>query len=89
MTVTIRIIRVAVMLASTTGSCAWGQDDDAHTTVSRDANGDVIITQSGANPATRIERTPGRTTIYRHSGGNTAIVVQGTATDRIPQSDKK
>jgi hypothetical protein len=36
--------------------------------------------QSGdpAQAEVKIEKEPGRTTAYRHSGGNTAIVTQGT-----------
>ncbi|WXU05460.1 hypothetical protein WHZ78_20380 [Bradyrhizobium symbiodeficiens] len=53
---------------------------DGHTTVVQDENGTSVITQSGdpAQAEVRIEREPGRTTVYRRSGGNTAIVTQGT-----------
>lgn len=53
---------------------------DGHTTVVQDENGTSAITQSGdpAQAEVRIEKEPGRTTVYRRSGGNTAIVTQGT-----------
>jgi hypothetical protein len=61
-------------------SAASGNNGDGNTTVVRDSNGETVITQSG-NPAqteVHIDRKPGRTTIYRHSGGNTAVVVQSS-----------
>ncbi|WP_158668929.1 hypothetical protein [Bradyrhizobium guangdongense] len=53
---------------------------DGHTTVVQDENGSSVITQSGdpAQAEVRIEKAPGRTTVYRRSGGNTAIVTQGS-----------
>ena len=53
---------------------------DGHTTVVQDENGTATITQSGdpAQAEVRIEKEPGRTTVYRRSGGNTAIVSQGS-----------
>ncbi|MDA9478369.1 hypothetical protein XI03_28595 [Bradyrhizobium sp. CCBAU 65884] len=53
---------------------------DGHTTVVQDENGTSVITQSGdsAQAEVKIEKEPGRTTVYRRSGGNTAIVTQGT-----------
>ncbi|MBR1128346.1 hypothetical protein [Bradyrhizobium iriomotense] len=53
---------------------------DGHTTVVQDENGTSVITQSGdpAQAEVRIEKEPGRTTVYRRSGGNTAVVTQGT-----------
>ncbi|MBR0960607.1 hypothetical protein JQ566_25040 [Bradyrhizobium japonicum] len=53
---------------------------DGHTTVVQDENGTSVITQSGdpAQAEVRVEKEPGRTTVYRRSGGNTAIVTQGT-----------
>ena len=53
---------------------------DGHTTVVQDENGTSVITQSGdpAQAEVRVEKEPGRTTIYRRSGGNTAVVTQGT-----------
>ena len=48
------------------------------TTIVRTPNGVAIITQSGDPAAAEItiERSPGRTTVYRRSGGNTSIVTQ-------------
>ncbi|MEY9466579.1 hypothetical protein ABH973_006992 [Bradyrhizobium ottawaense] len=53
---------------------------DGHTTVVQDENGTSVITQSGdpAQAEVKIEKESGRTTVYRRSGGNTAIVTQGT-----------
>jgi len=53
---------------------------DGHTRGVQDENGTAAITQSGdpAQAEVRIEKEPGRTTVYRRSGGNTAIVTQGT-----------
>ncbi|MBR0786279.1 hypothetical protein [Bradyrhizobium iriomotense] len=53
---------------------------DGHTTVVQDENGTSVITQSGdpAQAEVKIEKEPGRTTVYRRSGGNTAVVTQGT-----------
>ena len=53
---------------------------DGHTTVVQDENGTSVITQGGdpAQAEVRIEKEPGRTTVYRRSGGNTAIVTQGS-----------
>ena len=53
---------------------------DGHTTVVQDENGTSVITQGGdpAQAEVRIEKEPGRTAVYRRSGGNTAIVTQGS-----------
>ena len=53
---------------------------DGHTTMVQDENGTSVITQSGdpAQAEVKIEKEPGRTTVYRRSGGNTAIVTQST-----------
>jgi len=53
---------------------------EGHTTVVQDENGTSVITQSGdpAQAEVKIEKEPGRTTVYRRSGGNTAIVTQST-----------
>ena len=65
---------------------------DGHTTVVQDENGTSVITQSGdpAEAEVKIEKEPGRTTVTRRSGGNTAIVTQGSASpqdllDRLRQ----
>jgi hypothetical protein len=52
----------------------------------QDDNGTAVITQSGdpAGTELRIEQEPGRTTVYRRSGGNTAIVTQGKASGVSP-----
>lgn len=55
---------------------------DGDTTVVQDENGTAAITQSGdpAQAEVRIDKEPERTTVYRRSGGNTAIVTQGGGT---------
>lgn len=71
---------VGIMAAIAIGSAGAGETGDGHTTVVQDENGTAVITQSGdpAKADVRIEKEPGRTTVYRRSGGNTAIVSQGT-----------
>jgi hypothetical protein len=51
-----------------------------NTTIVRDANGVATITQSGdpSQAVVKVEKSPGRTTVYRQSGGNTAIVTMGS-----------
>ena len=58
-----------------------GAGETGNTTVVQDENGAAVITQSGdpAQAEVRIDKEPGRTTVYRRSGGNTAIVSQGSA----------
>lgn len=53
---------------------------DGHTTVIQDENGTSVISQSGdpAQADVRIEKEAGRTTVTRRSGGNTAVVTQGS-----------
>jgi len=69
-----------IMMATTTGPAGAGESGDGHTTIVQDENGTSVITQSGdpAQAEVKIEKEPGRTTVYRRSGGNTAIVTQGT-----------
>jgi hypothetical protein len=71
---------MSIMAAITAGSAGAGETGDGHTTVVQDENGTSVITQSGdpAQAEVKIDREPGRTTVYRRSGGNTAIVSQGT-----------
>lgn len=72
-----------LLMSVATGARAGGADGNptGDTTIVRDANGVATITQSGdpEHAAVHVERTPGRTTIYRQSGGNTAIVTMGTS----------
>ena len=60
-------------------SAGAGESGDGRTTVVQDENGTAVITQSGdpAHAEVRVDKEPGRTTITRRSGGNTAIVSQG------------
>lgn len=71
---------MGIMAAMTAGPAGAGETGDGHTTVVQDENGTSVITQSGdpAQAEVKIDREPGRTTVYRRSGGNTAIVSQGT-----------
>ncbi|OAF14157.1 MULTISPECIES: hypothetical protein [Bradyrhizobium] len=71
---------VSIMMAIAAPPAGAGETGDGHTTVVQDENGTSVITQSGdpAQAEVRIEKEPGRTTVYRRSGGNTAIVSQGT-----------
>lgn len=71
---------MSIMMAMTNGPAGAGESGDGHTTVVQDENGTSVITQSGdpAQAEVKIEKEPGRTTVYRRSGGNTAIVTQGT-----------
>ncbi len=71
---------MSLMTVMAIGPAGAGETNDGHTTVVQDENGTAAITQSGdpAQAEVRIDKQPGRTTIYRRSGGNTAIVSQGT-----------
>jgi hypothetical protein len=79
-------VGIAIMTCSGTGPAASGDAGDGHTTVVQDDNGTTVITQSGdpARAEVRVEKEPGRTTVYRRSGGNTAIVTQSTNAADIP-----
>ncbi len=68
------------MMCGGSGPAASGNSGGGNTTIVRDANGETVITQSGdpAQAEVHIDREPGRTTIYRRSGGNTAIVTRST-----------
>ena len=80
-------IGLAIVMCGGARAGASGDEGDGHTTVVRDANGVTVITQSGdpAKAEVRVEKAPGRTTVYRRSGGNTAIVTQSTRASGIPQ----
>src|SRR3954464_11635787 len=71
---------MSIMTAMAAGPAGAGESGDGPTTVVQDENGTSVITQSGdpAQAEVKIEKEPGRTTVYRRSGGNTAIVTQGT-----------
>lgn len=71
---------IGIMMCGGSSPASSGDNSDGNTTVVRDANGETVITQSGdpAQADVRIDREPGRTTIYRRSGGNTAIVTQSS-----------
>lgn len=80
-------IGMAMIIGGGVGAGAAADEGDGHTTVVRDANGVAVITQSGDpdKAEVRVEQTPGRTTVYRRSGGNTAILTQGTSPPEAPQ----
>jgi len=77
---------IAIMMCSGTGPATAGDSGDGHTTVVQDDNGTTVITQGGdpAEAEVRVEKEPGRTTVYRRSGGNTAVVTQSTNAAGIP-----
>jgi len=70
---------LALLMCGTAYAGGTGTGD---TTVVQDANGVATITQTGDpdRAVVRIEKSPGRTTVYRQSGGNTAIVTMGPGT---------
>jgi hypothetical protein len=69
-----------LLMCATAYAGGAGDNGNGDTTVVRDANGVATITQTGdPNQAVvRIEKSPGRTTVYRQSGGNTAVVTMGS-----------
>ena len=72
---------MTLMTAMTMAPAGAGETGNGHTTVVQDDNGTAIITQSGdpGQAEVKIDKEPGRTTVYRRSGGNTTIVSQGSA----------
>lgn len=85
---------IVLSMCCQAGAGTSGDQTGGHTTIVRNANGETVITQSGdpANSEVRIESAPGRTTVYRHSGGNTAIVTQssgGAAAQDLPEWMRK
>lgn len=79
---------IGIMAATTAGPAGAGQSGNGNTTVVQDENGSAVITQSGdpAQAEVRVEKEPGRTTVYRRSGGNTAIVSQGSGNPQDMQN---
>lgn len=77
---------IGIIMSGGTGPAVSGESGDGHTTVVHDDNGTATISQSGdpAKAEVRIEKEPGRTTVSRHSGGNTAVVTQSTNAADIP-----
>lgn len=76
---------MSIMMAMAAGPAGAGESGDGHTTMVQDENGTSVITQSGdpAQAEVKIEKEPGRTTVYRRSGGNTAIVTQSTRNAQV------
>lgn len=76
------LIATGMILAMCTSSHAGDSGDynDGNTTVVRNGNSVAVVTQSGdpAQAEVRVHKEPGRTTIYRRSGGNTTVVTQST-----------
>lgn len=73
---------LAPLMCATAYAGGTGEDGNGDTTVVRNANGVATIAQSGepGRAVVRVEKSPGRTTMYRQSGGNTAIVTMGAGT---------
>ena len=70
----------ALLMCGTAYAGGTGENGSGDTTVVRDENGVATITQTGEpdRAIVKIEKSPGRTTVYRQSGGNTAIVTMGS-----------
>lgn len=77
---------MSIMISGGMGPASAGNAGDGHTTVVEDENGKTVITQSGdpAQAEVRIDKEPGRTTVYRRSGGNTTVVTQSSGASGIP-----
>ena len=86
MKLTLFVAGIGIMMCSGAGPAASDELGDGHTTVIQDENGTTVITQSGdpAKAEVRIEKEPGRTTVYRRSGGNTAVTTQSRNASDIP-----
>ena len=69
-----------LLMCATAYAGGTGVSGNSDTTIVRDANGIATITQSGDpdRAVVKVEKSPGRTTVYRQSGGNTAIVTMGS-----------
>lgn len=83
---TAAVTGTVIMMCAGPGVATAGDATDGNTTVVQDSNGTTVISQSGdpAAAEVRVEKSPGRTTVYRRSGGNTAVVTQGTSQADIP-----
>jgi len=85
-----RLGLIAIGLAMVAcGGARGGTSESGNTTVVRNGNGVTVIRQSGdpANAEVHVEKAPGRTTVYRHSDGNTAIVTQSTMPSELGPRD--
>jgi hypothetical protein len=82
------IVMVTIMCSSARAG-ETGNSNDQGTTVVRNGNSIAIVTQSGdpSKAEVHVEKEPGRTTIYRRSGGNTTIVTQSTNPADIKPED--
>lgn len=71
---------MTLLMCATAYAGGTGVSGNSDTTIVRDANGVATITQSGDpdRAVVKVEKSPGRTTVYRQSGGNTAIVTMGS-----------
>lgn len=80
---------LGILIAMSGQAHAGDAGDDGNTTIVRNGNSVAIITQSGdpAKTVERIEKEPGRTVIYRRSGGNTTIVTQSSDMTELPLED--
>jgi hypothetical protein len=76
------LLAAGATIAMCTGAYAGGAgySDNGNTTVVHNGDSVTIVTQSGdpSQATVHVTTAPGKTTIYRQSGGNTAIVTQST-----------
>ncbi|HET7849346.1 MAG TPA: hypothetical protein VFL51_09845 [Pseudolabrys sp.] len=77
---------LAIIMSSAANAGEPGDEGSGNTTIVRNGNSVAIVTQSGDpdKAVVRIEKKPGRTVIYRKSGGNTSIVTQSSDPRDIP-----
>jgi hypothetical protein len=83
------VIVMVTAMCSPARAGETGNSNDQGTTIVRNGNSVAIVTQSGdpSKAEVHVEKQPGRTTIYRRSGGNTTIVTQSTNSADIKPED--
>ncbi|HEX5507532.1 MAG TPA: hypothetical protein VFX37_03425 [Pseudolabrys sp.] len=77
---------LALVMSNASKAGEPGDEGSGNTTIVRNGNSVAVVTQSG-NPdeaVVRITKEPGRTVIYRKSGGNTSVVTQSSDPADIP-----
>lgn len=77
------LLAAGATMAMCAGAYAGGSGDfydNGNTTVVRNGDSVAIVTQSGdpSQAEVHVEKQPGKTMIYRRSGGNTTIVTQSS-----------
>jgi hypothetical protein len=79
-------VLVLALAAATSGQAAAQSSESGNTTVVRTENSIAVVTQSGdpSKSVVHVEKQPGRTFIYRQSGGNTSIVTQSSDPADVP-----